>query len=146
MSVATRYTATFQEAEEVVNDAFVKVFTRIATHYSPDQSFKGWLRRIVINTAIDHYRRRDKLIQYDLEHAALVRDEDSVVDRITREQILELVQHLSPVRRMVFNMYVIEGYKHQEIAELMGTTEGASKSALSRAREDLRRLLSENIF
>ncbi len=146
MTVATLYIASFQEAEEVVNDAFVKVFTRIATHYSPDLSFKGWLRRIVINTAIDHYRRRDKLVQYDLEEAALVRDEDSIVDRLTREQILELVQRLSPIRCMVFNMYVIEGYKHAEIAELLGTTEGACKSALSRAREDLRRMLSENIF
>lgn len=146
MTVATRYTVTFQEAEEVVNDAFVKVFTRIATHYSLDQPFKGWLRRIVINTSIDHYRRRNKLIQLDLEHAVLVKDEDSVIDRINREQILTLVQQLTPVRRMVFNMYVIEGYKHQEIAELLNVTEGASKSALSRAREDLRRMLNENAF
>jgi RNA polymerase sigma-70 factor, ECF subfamily len=147
MSIALRYVGVFEEAEEIVSDAFVKVFTRIDTHYSLDISFKGWFRRILINTAIDRYRTlKNKPPMQELHEAYQVEQEDDTIENLTREQILELVQQLPPQYRTVFNLYVVDGYTHPEIGEMLGISDLTSRSNLSRARQGLKQLLKEKIY
>jgi RNA polymerase sigma-70 factor, ECF subfamily len=147
MSIALRYVNVFEEAEEIVSDAFIKVFTRIETHYTIDISFKGWFRRILINTAIDRYRvLHNKPQMHELNDALYIEQHDDTIETLTREQILHLVQQLPPQYRTVFNLYVVDGYNHPEIAEMLGITEVTSRSNLSRARQGLKLLLKEKIY
>lgn len=147
MSIALRYIGLFEEAEEIVSDSFVKIFSRIDTHYTPDLTFKGWLRRIVINTAIDRYRvMKNKQHTMELSDALYVEQNDDIIERLTREQVLHLVQQLPPQYRAVFNLYVVDNYTHTEIGELLGISEVTSRSNLSRARQGLKQLLQEKIY
>jgi RNA polymerase sigma factor (sigma-70 family) len=147
MSIAMRYIGVFEEAEEIVSDSFIKIFSRIDTHYSPDLTFKGWLRRIVINTTIDRYRAmKTRQPTKELNDALYVEQNDGIIEQLTREQILSLVQHLSPQYRTVFNLYTVDKYSHNEISELLGITEVTSRTNLSRARQGLKQLLHEKIF
>jgi RNA polymerase sigma factor (sigma-70 family) len=144
MSVCGRYAATQEEAREVLNDAFFKIFTKL-DKYDSAYSFKGWLHRIVVNTAIDRYRSRQK--QYmteEISQAQSVEIETEVIENLTREEIFKMVQNLSPAYKTVFNLFVVEGYSHPEIAEQLGITEGASKSNLSKARAKLKLMLMAN--
>ncbi len=146
LTVCSRYAATNEEAKEVLNDAFFKIFTKI-DRYNPTMSFKGWLHRIVVNTAIDRYRTRINQPRHEeLSRAESVEIETEVVERLTREEIFSMVQHLSPAYRTAFNLYVVDQFTHPEIAAMLGITEGASKSNLSKARQHLKRMLqtSEN--
>jgi RNA polymerase sigma factor (sigma-70 family) len=146
MSVAMRYTPTIEIAEEVVNDSFVKVFTHIDKLYNSEPSFKGWLRRVVINTALDLLKKKKMIQPIDLDTAWKVGLESDIVEQLTREKILEYVKKLPNQYRTVFNLYVIDGYTHPEIAELLNISVGSSKSNLSRARFHLKHLLNEKIF
>ena len=147
MSIAIRYITVFEEAEEIVSDSFVKVFTRIDTHFSLELSFKGWLRRIVINTAIDRYRAQKRSpVMNELNEAYEMGQNDDIIERLTREQVLNLVQQLPPQYKTIFNLYVVDGYTHTEIGEMLGISEVTSRSNLSRARQGLKQLLSEKIF
>ena len=144
MSVCLRYTQTREEALEVLNDGFLKVFTRL-NQYNPEQPFKPWLRRILINTATDHYRQT---VQYHSQHDLMVAEQVSSSDAdaisgLSHEYLLSLVQTLTPAYRMAFNLYAIDGFSHDEIAGQLGISVGASKSNLARAREKLRLLLQE---
>lgn len=145
MSVCLRYVSTREGALEVVNDGFLKVFTRLE-QYDPAQPFKGWLRRILINTAVDHYRQEVRH-QYhsDVEQIEQTAVSESVdaFGQLAHEDLLALVQRLSPAYRVVFNLYVIDGFTHEEIAGQLGISVGASKSNLARARENLRLLLKQ---
>jgi RNA polymerase sigma factor (sigma-70 family) len=144
LSVCFRYAAHLDEAKEILNDAFLKIFTKI-DHYNSDYSFKGWLHRVVVNTAIDKYRSRAKAPHIeDLTYAQGVEIETEVVENLTREEIYKMVQQLSPAYRTVFNLFVVEGYSHPEIAQLLGITEGASKSNLAKARMKLKQMLLTN--
>ena len=146
LTVCSRYAATNEEAKEVLNDAFFKIFTKI-DRYNPTMSFKGWLHRIVVNTAIDRYRTRINQPRHEeLSRAESVEIETEVVERLTREEIFSMVQYLSPAYRTAFNLYVVDQFTHPEIAAMLGITEGASKSNLSKARQHLKRMLqtSEN--
>ncbi len=110
--------------------------------YSPGLSFKGWLRRIMTNTAIDHYRRNEK--HYDNVDISFVRDEqltDNVLSSLSEEVILKAIQDLPPSYRMVFNLYCLEGYKHSEISQKLNISEGTSKSNLNIARIKLKKAL-----
>ena len=141
LTVCSRYAATHEEAKEVLNDAFFKIFTKI-DRYNPAMSFKGWLHRIVVNTAIDRYRTRINQPRHEeISRAESVEIELEVVEQLTREEIFKMVQHLSPAYRTVFNLYVVDQFTHPEIANLLGITEGASKSNLSKARQHLKRML-----
>lgn len=144
MSVCLRYTQTREEAVEVLNDGFLKVFTKLH-QYDPAQPFKPWLRRILINTATDYYRQAaPHYYQNDL-HAAehLTSQEADALSGLGHEYLLSLVQQLTPAYRMVFNLYAIDGYSHDEIATQLGISVGSSKSNLARARENLRLLLQK---
>ena len=146
MSVSTRYAPTFEEAEEITNDAFVKVFARMATHYTVGLSFKGWLRRIVVNTAIDKFRAsKSKPDHLSLDAAYYVEHNDFTIEKMSAEHLLTLIQTLPETYQKVFNLYVIDDYTHAEIADMLGMTEGASKSALSRARQKLKELITRTL-
>ena len=144
LTVCSRYAATSDEAIEVLNDAFFKIFTKI-DRYNPEYSFKGWLHRIVVNTAIDRYRSLQNQPRLeDLNHAYGLEVETEVIEKLTREEIFKMVAHLSPAYRTVFNLFVVDCFSHAEIAEKLGITEGASKSNLSKARVQLKRMLQTN--
>jgi len=138
MGVCMRYAKDTFEAEDVLQMGFVKVFQKIS-EFRGEGSFEGWIRRIMVNTAIESYRK-------NLRNLNVV-DIDEVYDQpqstfdmtgLELKDLLKLVQQLSNGYRLVFNMYVIEGYSHKEIAGLLGISEGASKSQLSRARTILK--------
>ena len=143
MSVCLLYAPTREGALEVLNDGFLKVFTRLE-QYDPAQPFKGWLRRILINTALDHYRQEVRHLNHEsVEQAAatVVSGAADAQSQLAHAELLALIQHLSPAYRLVFNLYVMDGYTHDEIAGQLGISVGASKSNLARARENLRQML-----
>lgn len=138
MGICMRYAKDTFEAEDVLQMGFVKVFQKISD-FRGEGSFEGWIRRIMVNTAIESYRK-------NLRNLNLV-DIDEVYDQpqntfdmsgLELKDLLKLVQQLPNGYRLVFNLYVIEGYSHKEIAKQLGITEGASKSQLSRARAILK--------
>lgn len=140
MSVCLRYAPTREGALEVLNDGFLKVFTRLE-QYDTTQPFKGWLRRILINSALDHYRQEVRHHHFeDVERAGqtLVSESADAHSQLAHEELLTLIQRLSPAYRLVFNLYVMDGFTHDEIAAQLGISVGASKSNLARARENLR--------
>jgi RNA polymerase sigma factor (sigma-70 family) len=144
MSVCLRYTQTREEAVEVLNDGFLKVFTKL-NQYDLGQPFKPWLRRILINTATDYYRQAlPHYYQNDLAAAEHIgTGEADALSGLSHEYLLSVVQQLSPAYRLVFNLYAIDGYSHDEIAGQLGISVGASKSNLARARENLRLMLQK---
>lgn len=145
MSVCLRYSNSREDALEVLNDGFLKIFTK-AGKYSPDRSLKGWIRRIMINTALDQYRRelRHSHMLDIHDPATEVAVEENVLRDLAYEDIIRVIQGLSPAYRTVFNLYVIDGYPHEEIASLLGISVGTSKSNLSKARANLREMLRKN--
>jgi len=145
MSICLRYAPTREGALEVLNDGFLKVFTRLE-QYEQTQPFKGWLRRILINTAVDHYRQEVRHFYHeDVEQAdqTVVAESADAYSQLAYEELMGLIQRLSPAYRLVFNLYVIDGFTHDEIASQLGISVGASKSNLARARENLRQLLKQ---
>lgn len=144
MSVCLRYTISEEEAIEVLNDSFMKVFTKLDT-FDTRQPFQSWFRRILINTAINYYHKHAKHQHYQsLGACNELADEQHILSQLSYEEIIRLVQQLTPVYRTVFNLYVIDGYTHDEIAEALQISVGASKSNLSRARANLRVMLKKN--
>ena len=135
--VCLRYASNAEEAEDILQEGFIKVFRKI-TSYRGEGSFEGWIRRIFVNTAIEYYRKKTYL-QPITEHEENTVEGKylSVLDNLAEKDIIKLVQQLSPGYRTVFNMYVVEGYTHKQIADLLGISEGTSKSQLSRAKQIL---------
>ena len=133
-AVCLRYAANATEAEDILQEGFIKVFKKLDTFRS-EGSFEGWVRRIFVNTAIEHFRRKKYLMPVtEKEENTIEGKYVSVLDELAERDILALVQELSPGYRTVFNMYVVEGYTHKEIADILGISEGTSKSQLSRAK------------
>ena len=140
MNIALRYGKNKQEALEIVNDGFLKVFKNI-NRYDANYSFKGWLHRILVNSGIDYYRSYKSKISF-LELAEGYQPSESADPYPSispGEDMLPIIQELTPAYRMVFNLYVMEEYKHHEIAELLGITVGTSKSNLARAKANIKR-------
>lgn len=142
MSISLRYAKNRLEAREILNESFLKVFTKL-DHYDKKQAFKYWLRRIIINTAIDYYRKHQKAPSYMTIDSDLQIADDTTIDIEIEESIntLPIIQQLPPAYRIVFNLYVMEGYKHQEIAEQLGISVNTSKSNLARAKHKLKELI-----
>ncbi|MCH8331128.1 MAG: RNA polymerase sigma factor [Bacteroidetes bacterium] len=140
--VCLRYAPDYHTAEDLLQEGFIKVYKNIAT-YRSEGSFEGWLRRIFVNTAIENFRKSVHMYPiaeingYDKETY-----HDDVVSKITVDELLGLLQHLSVGYRTIFNLYAIEGYSHREIAEQLDISEGTSKSQLARARKLLQRMLA----
>ena len=133
-AVCLRYASSSEEAEDILQEGFIKIFKKLAS-YRGEGSFEGWIRRIFVNTAIEHFRRRRYLQPVTEKEESTVEGKYlSVLDSLAEKDILELVRQLSPGYRTVFNMYVVEGYTHKEIGDMLGISEGTSKSQLSRAK------------
>ena len=138
MGVCMRYAKDTAEAEDVLQMGFVKVFQKIAD-FRRDGSFEGWIRRIMVNTAIETYRKNLRSLNVvDIEEVYDQPQTTFDMNNLELKDLMKLVQQLSNGYRLVFNMYAIEGFSHREIAEQLGISEGASKSQLSRARAILK--------
>lgn len=141
MGVCLRYSRTREEALEIVNDGFMKIFKKL-DRYSQGLSFKGWLRKVMINSAIDYYRRNEKHYHsLDISHGKYETSAESILDNLSEQDIIAVIQRLPPSYRMVFNLFVIEGYQHEEIANQLNISVGTSKSNLSIARSKLQKML-----
>jgi RNA polymerase sigma factor (sigma-70 family) len=137
MSICLRYAGNKFEAADILNDGFMKVFTHLSK-FDGQKPFHLWLRRIMMNTAIDYYRANLKYRKtYDLEEADGLGEEDTIQSKLNYEDLLKLVQELPPSYRTVFNLFAIDGYSHEEIASMLGISVGASKSNLFKARQKL---------
>lgn len=141
MGVGLRYLNDRDDALEVVNDSFIKVFKSIGS-FKNEQNFKPWLRKIVVNTALDR-RRKDLKHQNlaDLESAEHLSSAPQAIEHLNSQDILKLLDALTYVQRTVFNMYEIDGYSHEEIGELLQISASSSRVNLSRAKEKLREAL-----
>ncbi len=148
MAICDRYASKQDDALEIMNDGFLKVFKEIH-HYQPAysdviSSFKGWVRKIMVYTAIDHFRKNQKhkmVTQLDpVEYQMAARSGDAL-DKISYDEIILAVQELSPGYRTVFNLFIIEGLSHDEIANKLDISVGTSKSNLSKARKQLQKIL-----
>jgi RNA polymerase sigma factor (sigma-70 family) len=141
MGVCSRYAKDTFEAEDMLQMGFVKVFTKVV-EFRGEGSFEGWIRRIMVNTAIETYRKNLRTMSVvDIDEVYDQPQSTFDMSQLETKDLMKLVQQLSSGYRMVFNMYAIEGYSHREIAEALGITEGASKSQLSRARAVLKEKL-----
>lgn len=134
-AVCLRYMGDREEAEDVLQDGFLTLYSKLDS-YTGDGSFEGWARRIFVNTALMRLRKNDVLKESDdIDTAWEVRSEEvSAVQDLGYKELLKYISELSPGFRTVFNMYVIEGYSHKEIAEILGISENTSRSQLLRAR------------
>ncbi|MCW9706335.1 RNA polymerase sigma factor [Fodinibius salsisoli] len=147
MSITLRYAESREQAVAILNDAFMKVFTNIST-FDDSRPFKPWLRQIIVNTAINHFHRN----QNERRSEALDKVEDelnsreTIISGISYDEIIDMVQQLSPAYRTVFNLYVIEGFKHKEIAKMLDISIGTSKSNLSKAKRNLQSILEKNFI
>ena len=141
--VCQRYTASRDEAEDVLQEGFIRIFGNLA-QFKHEGSFEGWMRRIVVNCALQRYHARAKgAVMVDMPEDQLPgTDHNSAPGNIGRKELMRLIQELPPAYRMVFNLYVFEGYKHREIAGILGISEGTSKSNLSDARTLLQKQVS----
>jgi RNA polymerase sigma-70 factor (ECF subfamily) len=144
MAICLRYANNKDEAIEILNDGFLKIFHHINT-YDTTRPFKSWLSKIMANTAIDHLRSKKRIsFSEDITQAYdLGVSDDKALDKLAYEEILQLVQELPPAYKTVFNLYVMEGFQHQEIANLLGISEGTSKSNLFKAKKILKTKIEE---
>jgi RNA polymerase sigma factor (sigma-70 family) len=145
MVVCLRYCRDRDEALDVFQEAFIKVFNNLV-RYGSKGSFEGWVRRIMVNTAIDHIRKNKKLkemveLKEEITRAEEEDEAEDLLDKVSFKDLLNCVQDLSPAYRTVFNMYVMDGYSHKEIASELGISEGTSKSNLAKAKMNLKKLL-----
>jgi len=137
--VCLRYSKDRTEAEDNLQEGFIRVYTHIGK-FRHEGSLEGWVRRIMVNVSLEKFRKQhvlhpvEDVTVYDQEG-----DADNIVENITAGELIELIQELPPRYRMVFNLYVMEGMNHKEIAETMNITEGTSKSNLARARDILKK-------
>jgi len=152
MAVCRRYAKDNDEALDIFQEAFIKVFNNIHK-YGDKGSFEGWIRRIMVNTAIDFTRRNKaagQMVELTDRHTDTMsdgedEDGDSILGNVSYDELLKCVQNLSPAYKQVFNLYVVDGYQHQEIAEMLNISVGTSKSNLAKAKMNLKKYLSDKI-
>jgi len=148
--VCSRYARDRDEAQDILQDAFVKVFDNLEK-YKITGSIEGWVRRIFVNTAIDHYRKYKN--KFNLEEEGNIEDEnsfyneleenDSIYSKIKPTDIMEAMETLSPAYKLVFNLYAIENYTHQEVAEILEISPGTSKSNYAKAKAKIKTVLEK---
>ncbi|MEI7735931.1 MAG: sigma-70 family RNA polymerase sigma factor [Ferruginibacter sp.] len=148
MSICDRYTSREEDASEILNDGFLKIFKEIH-HFKPAytdvvSSFKGWLRKIMVYTAIDHFRKNNKhqnMSELDTAIIHLPAENETAIDKISYDEIIRFIQDLSPAYRTVLNLFVVEGFSHEEVSKQLGISVGTSKSNLAKARKQLQKIL-----
>ncbi|MBK8654349.1 MAG: RNA polymerase sigma factor [Haliscomenobacter sp.] len=146
MVVCLRYANNEEDALDILHEAFIKVFQHI-NRYQPGTSLTAWIRRIIVNTAIDYYRKSIRRRTEDIDQAGNLTNGDAdAVSQCTEQEILEAIQQLTPAYRATFNLYVIEGYSHKEIADLLDITESTSRSNLVKARLKLKEILTSRMY
>jgi RNA polymerase sigma factor (sigma-70 family) len=141
LGIAMRYTRNREDASSILNQAFLKIFDSVQ-QYRNTGAFGGWMAKIVLHTSIDYVRSQvqyRKVLDFETESDGHV--QNNIVEQLAAEDLYRLVQQLPAATRTVFSLYAIEGYKHQEIADLLGIDEGTSKWHLSNARTRLREML-----
>jgi RNA polymerase sigma-70 factor (ECF subfamily) len=151
-AICLRYSANYEDARDLLHDGFVTVFTKIG-QFQHGGSFEGWVRRIFVNHAMERYRNGTKLLTVDGAdenslHFAAFEDED--VDewgayRLTEAELLAMVDELPPQYKVVFNLYVMDGLSHRDIAEKLGISESASRSNFLRARGILQKKVNDKV-
>jgi len=152
MSIALRYSSGYDNAVEITNDAFLKIYNGLKNFTLRLDNivalFMAWFKKIVINTCIDYlrkHRKRELIITSTDVKQVMLADEDETGEQMLQyQEIIKCIQQLSPVYKTVFNLYVIEGFSHAEIAYQLNISEGASKSNLFKAREHLKQLLKKD--
>tara|TARA_B110000014_G_C20100222_1_gene577390 strand:- start:760 stop:1314 length:555 start_codon:yes stop_codon:yes gene_type:complete len=145
MGVCLRYASSSTEAEDMLQEGLIKVYEKLKM-YSGKGSLEGWIRRIVVNTALDIIRKNKKMkfntsiddVEYSLKK------EQYIIENLTVNDLMKILQTIPVGYRTVFNMYAIEGFSHKEIAEELGISVSTSKSQLSRARTVLKRIIEDN--
>lgn len=148
-----RYTNDKDSAQEILQEGFIKIFEKLGA-FDYKGSFEGWIRRIIANTAIDSIRRSkkdpyrtgdDNDFKLGAEDTMVEKEELETMD-LKAEIAMEAIQQLSPAYRAVFNLYVLEDYSHKEISEILGISEGTSKSNLAKARMNLQKILNDKFM
>lgn len=143
MGICLRYSNNSEDARDILNEGFVKVF-RYLNRYKVGTSLECWIRRIMINTSIDYYRKEMRHRTDDIENAQhKIAEEANAESSFSAKEILAVIQELPPCYRAVFNLYAIEGYSHKEVADALGITESTSRSNLVKARAKLKELLKK---
>jgi RNA polymerase sigma-70 factor (ECF subfamily) len=146
MGICRRYARTTFEAEDIFQEAFIKVFLKIGTVQDPG-AIDFWIKSLMTRTAIDHYRKNSPYwLSEDADKPGVLPDESDpfdVLGFLEQQEIIQVISALPDGYRMVVNLYLIDGYEHHEIAELLGISAGTSKSQLSRAKAHLRKILQE---
>lgn len=145
LGIAYRYSKSREDAEDILQESFVKILTRI-DQYSETGSFEGWMKKILVNTAISHYRVSQKHdFHKDFDSISEINIEDYEIDsnEFTREELLASIDKLPQGFKIIFNLYAVEGFKHREIADMLEINVGTSKSQYSRARAFLQVKLNE---
>jgi RNA polymerase sigma factor (sigma-70 family) len=153
MSICFKYGNDKEDAVEIINDGFLKIFREIYKYKPMSEDiafgFTSWLRRIMINTAIDHYRKnKNNTILKDLneeQEYLTAKEEQDMLSRLSYNELIKIVHELSPAYRMVFNLYAIEGMTHKEVGKHLNITEGTSKSNFAKARAFLQNKLLQQI-
>ncbi|MDQ1331981.1 MAG: hypothetical protein QG576_15 [Bacteroidota bacterium] len=140
-AVCMQYSGNDEEARDILQEGFIKIFENLV-HYKHEGSFEGWMRRIVVNTALEKYRSKHNL--YRVDDIDQIPEPDATPDNedyagLEASDLMAIIRELPPKYRMVFNLYAIEGYSHKEISNIANISEGTSKSNLSRARVILQR-------
>jgi len=150
-AICLRYARNRDDAKDILQDGFVRIFLNI-NQFSRQHSFEGWMKRIMINTSITHYKQNSKYYyQQDISEVeqTTVLTEHFDSDEFTREELMNVLQSISDGYRMVFNLYVLEGFKHREIADTLGIDVATSKSQFHRAKkiiqEKLKKLTKEKV-
>jgi RNA polymerase sigma-70 factor (ECF subfamily) len=140
-AVCLQYSGNDEEARDILQEGFIKIFENL-NHYKYEGSFDGWVRRIMVNTALEKYRGKHNL--YRVDDIDQIPEPDAEPDNedyagLEARDLMEIIRELPPRYRIVFNLFAIEGYSHKEISDMMSISEGTSKSNLSRARVILQR-------
>lgn len=131
-----RYADNADDAQDILQEGFIRVYRKVDT-FRGQGSFEGWIRRIMVHTSIEHYRRNSRFFMVDVDQAKGVELNATVLSEMGREEIMQVVNQLPVGYRTVFNLYVVEGHTHQEIAMMLEISVGTSKSQLSRAKKIL---------
>jgi RNA polymerase sigma factor (sigma-70 family) len=143
MGVCMRYATDRMEAEDMLQNGFIRVFQKL-NDFRGEGSFEGWVRRIMVHSSIEYYRKHHKMMQVvEIEEGNEPSVNPLAVAKLDAKDLMVLIQQLAPGYRIVFNLYAIEGYSHKEIGGIVGISEGASKSQLSRARGILKEQIAK---
>jgi RNA polymerase sigma-70 factor (ECF subfamily) len=143
MSICLRYSESRDEAVEILNDGFMKIFNGL-NKFDFSKPFKPWFRKILVNLAINRYHEKQRKIETEeMDETHDDSDDEKILSAISYQEVIGLLQKLPPAYRTVFNLHAIEGYSHEEIAKMLNISVGASKSNLFKAKEHLKKIIAD---